>query len=246
MNDRVKFELLEEAAGRSAEDAIGKAAGAGALIVASYNGDGYSFREDGWFNATEAAKRYGKEPHEWLRLPDTQRYVDALTRHYKPGFSRFVETRRGGNTRKPGIAGTWLHPKLAVAFARWLDIDFSVWCDEQIERILHGEELVETEDRVTTVRERLPLLEVVHHVFARTGIFYPQTYAAINAAAGSTSYDTMKVSQAARVLAPARRINAGIDTQGDWELLHVRKRELKVDAQMELGFEATGSPGEEE
>jgi len=25
--------------------------------------------------------------------------------------------------------GTWLHPKLAVNYARWLDVDFSIWCD---------------------------------------------------------------------------------------------------------------------
>ncbi|OAM32416.1 hypothetical protein A7P96_02000 [Eikenella sp. NML03-A-027] len=34
--------------------------------------------------------------------------------------------------------GTWLHPKLAVHFARWLDPKFAVWCDEQIEQILSG------------------------------------------------------------------------------------------------------------
>lgn len=31
-----------------------------------------------------------------------------------------------------------MHPKLGVAFARWLDMDFAVWCDEQIEAIIHG------------------------------------------------------------------------------------------------------------
>jgi hypothetical protein len=28
---------------------------------------------------------------------------------------------------------------LAVAFARWLSVDFSMWCDEQIDKIIHGE-----------------------------------------------------------------------------------------------------------
>jgi len=31
-----------------------------------------------------------------------------------------------------------MHPKLGVPFARWLDLDFAVWCDEQIERLIHG------------------------------------------------------------------------------------------------------------
>lgn len=37
-----------------------------------------------------------------------------------------------------GGGGTWLHPKLAIRFAQWLDADFAVWCDEQIEHLLHG------------------------------------------------------------------------------------------------------------
>ena len=34
--------------------------------------------------------------------------------------------------------GTWLHPKLAIVFARWLNTKFAVWCDLKIEAILHG------------------------------------------------------------------------------------------------------------
>ena len=34
------------------------------------------------------------------------------------------------------LQGTWLHPKLAIRFAQWLDIQFAIWCDEQIERLL--------------------------------------------------------------------------------------------------------------
>ena len=42
----------------------------------------------------------------------------------------FIKTYKGGNDLSK--QGTWLHPKLAVAFARWCDVDFAVWCDEQI------------------------------------------------------------------------------------------------------------------
>lgn len=34
--------------------------------------------------------------------------------------------------------GTWAHPKLAVFFARWLDVRFAVWCDAVIEDIIKG------------------------------------------------------------------------------------------------------------
>ena len=39
---------------------------------------------------------------------------------------RYLKTKRGQG------GGTWLHPKLAVRFAQWLDPKFAVWCDMQI------------------------------------------------------------------------------------------------------------------
>jgi hypothetical protein len=31
-----------------------------------------------------------------------------------------------------------MHPKLAVRFAQWLNVDFAVWCDEQIDAIIRN------------------------------------------------------------------------------------------------------------
>ncbi len=92
-----------------------------------------TFNEQGWFSATEAAKSFGKKPAEWLRLPEAEKYIQALCDRFKVGKSHFVKTKRGGVS-----PSTWLHPKLAVRFAQWLDIDFAIWCDEQIEGLIHG------------------------------------------------------------------------------------------------------------
>ena len=100
------------------------------LITSQYDGQELSFSEQGWFNATQAASKFNKSVHEWVRLPDTQKYLDALIRKY--GKIPYLKTKRGNN------GGTWLHPKLAVRFTQWLDIDFSIWCDEQIDQLLRG------------------------------------------------------------------------------------------------------------
>jgi hypothetical protein len=100
------------------------------LINSKYDGIDCQFNEHGWFNATLAASRYNKSVHDWVRLPDTQKYLDALSRKY--GKIPYLKTKRGNN------GGTWLHPKLAVRFTQWLDIDFSIWCDEQIDQLLRG------------------------------------------------------------------------------------------------------------
>lgn len=103
------------------------------IIKYDFEGQLYSFNLDGWFNATEAAKRYGKEPAQWLRLPDALQYLEGLERRY--GKIPYVKTSRARLDRG---GGTWLHPKLAVRFAQWLDIDFAIWCDEQIDAIIRN------------------------------------------------------------------------------------------------------------
>lgn len=104
------------------------------IIPFDYEGQVVRFNADGWIHATEAAARFGKEPHEWLRLPDTERYLEGLQRRY--GEIPYVKTSRARADRG---GGTWLHPKLAVKFARWLSVDFEIWCDEQIDALLRGE-----------------------------------------------------------------------------------------------------------
>lgn len=103
------------------------------VIPLQYEGQAYSFNSAGWINATEAAKRFSKEPAQWLRLPETKAYLLGLERRY--GKITYVETSRARMDRG---GGTWLHPKLAVPFARWLSVDFEIWCDEQIDRLIHG------------------------------------------------------------------------------------------------------------
>ena len=110
------------------------------IIQLDYCSNQISVSREAWFNATEIAAMFGKRPIDWLRLPETERYIEALMKREavkvgnpKVRFSHFAKTRRGGCL---SYRGTWLHPKLAVAFARWCDIDFAVWCDEQITTML--------------------------------------------------------------------------------------------------------------
>ena len=92
-----------------------------------------------YLNATKTAKQFGKEVRRWLALKETKTYIQALEKSQKPkavlnGFGGFVVIRKGGNDES--LRGTWLHPKLTIFFARWLDMEFSIWCDETIEDII--------------------------------------------------------------------------------------------------------------
>lgn len=122
------------------------------LITKTFNNVPFVFRDDGWFNMTKAAKAFGKETKEFLRLPSTVEYVDALKSVV--GKSH-VYTATAGWHLNPDV-GTWAHPKLAVFFARWLDVRFAVWCDAMIEDILKGKaEVVITKPAESAVMPRL-------------------------------------------------------------------------------------------
>jgi hypothetical protein len=134
------------------------------IVKATFEDKEFSFREDGWFNATEAAARFGKQPTAWLRQRETAEYLLALAQQcgFKSAsedeINKISNLRHGGAasqaavlrfSKKTGFVktkqgspehggGTWMHPKLGVAFARWLDVRFSIWCDMQIDNILRG------------------------------------------------------------------------------------------------------------
>ncbi len=132
------------------------------VIPFHYQGQPVRFNTAGWIDASSVAKRFGKEPTTWLRTIETVEYMSALAEALSgKGVSetdldmlRSMETRgREAKAltlklaKKTGLVitkagrggGTWLHPKLAVAFARWLDLKFAVWCDLHIDALLHGE-----------------------------------------------------------------------------------------------------------
>ncbi|MNJ46581.1 KilA-N domain protein [compost metagenome] len=109
------------------------------VISLSFQGESVQFNLDGWINATRAAARFGKVPNEWLRLASTREYLEKLATRApasntgKPRIT-FVTSRRGNSPD----SGTWIHPRLAVKFARWLSVDFEIWVDEQIDALLRG------------------------------------------------------------------------------------------------------------
>lgn len=105
------------------------------LVTLNYQGHPITYQEDGWFNATEAAAPFGKRPGDWQKLPSTDDYISALCRQLRREKISLLKVIRGGRNRPDG---TWFHPKLAVAFARWLDVDFAVWCDLQIDDLVRG------------------------------------------------------------------------------------------------------------
>jgi phage antirepressor YoqD-like protein len=99
--------------------------------IFKYQGNDITFQignGDVMVNATEMARPFGKRAGEWIRLPSTQNYLDALEAMGKSHRSRLVYTENG--------VGTWLHEDMALEFARWLSPRFAIWCNDRVKELM--------------------------------------------------------------------------------------------------------------
>ena len=147
-----------------------------------------SFRADGYLNATAIAAHFGKQPRDYLKTEQTQQYIAALAENLSVKTkiltkeNQIVSVKRGGDEQ-----GTWLHPKLAIHFARWLDPKFAVWCDEQIEQIISGS--LQPKLAQTTVADRTPLRQAVSALVGRCGFDYSAAYHLVHQRFGVSSIE---------------------------------------------------------
>jgi hypothetical protein len=108
------------------------------VFQAQFQGGTIQFNRDGWVDASGLANRYGLDVNQWLKTTEAQRYQQQLGELSLQYIFVLVEPDKS--------ECTWMHPKLAVEFARNIDLKLAVWCDFTIESILRPK---------TSERERL-------------------------------------------------------------------------------------------
>lgn len=107
-------------------------------------------------NATEMASVYGKRVVDFTRRPETNSFIDRLSKkaigdfkgdEFAPFIAQFGDLSSDKVFKSangvpilitiPGREGsTWMHRWLAIDFAMWLDIDFKIWLIEKIDYLL--------------------------------------------------------------------------------------------------------------
>lgn len=108
--------------------------------IYEYNGSNITFLngDDVMANATEMAKAFGKQPKEFLRLPSTASFIEALSSVRKSPTSDFQAVITVMGSPENG-GGTWMHEDVAIEFARWLSPHFAIWCNDRIKELVkHG------------------------------------------------------------------------------------------------------------
>ena len=110
-------------------------------------------------NATQQYQAFGKakDAFSYFKTNTLIPYAEKLIELGKvPGMNNsnpaqltvdeLIIVRTGGNRKD--LQGTWLHPKLAIEFGRWLSLEFGIWCNEVIEDLLtFGVVTLQPEDR---------------------------------------------------------------------------------------------------
>lgn len=133
------------------------------LIVREYLGNTIQFKMvEGhiYANANKMAEGFGgsQKLYDWKNSSNTKRYIEALEKAYqKISDTKLIIVNQGG---KANEQGTWIHEKLILNFARYLNVEFELWCDEQITTLLREGKVNLNQDR-HSLEEKL-ILDVIY------------------------------------------------------------------------------------
>ena len=94
----------------------------------------YQREGDGYINATQICKAnqaltgQKKDPSDWLANKSSKSMIEKLSVVTRIPASKLVDVKKGGTNQ-----GTWLHPRLAVRFAMWVNDDFSLQVEDWVQ-----------------------------------------------------------------------------------------------------------------
>lgn len=127
------------------------------LAVREYLGNKIEFKTiEGYVyaNANQMANGFGGSDKlkNWKNSPNTKRYIEALEKSLGKNYpTELILVNQGGKAKEQG---TWIHEKLILNFARYLNVEFELWCDEQI-AILLREGKVELQPKPMSIQQMM-------------------------------------------------------------------------------------------
>lgn len=92
-------------------------------------------------NANSMADRVKLD--NWKRSPNTKRYIQALE---TKGVENYVKSTEYIFSEEGRNGGTWIHEKLILSLARFIDVNFELWADEQISTLIREGQVVFNKD----------------------------------------------------------------------------------------------------
>ena len=105
------------------------------LITKEYLGNKIEFKMvEGRVYANANSMAESIKIDNWKRSPNTKRYLEALEN--KSSLKSREEKTELILTKKGSHDGTWIHEKLVLSLARYISVDFEIWCEDQITTLI--------------------------------------------------------------------------------------------------------------
>jgi hypothetical protein len=104
-----------------------------ALDIVKHNWNGAEIRQrstDGFVNLTDMCKAERRRVHDYLRLPQTEAYISALSNDTGILRENLVVKKEG----KGG--GTYAHPEIAIDCAQWVSMSFRIWAARTLRDVI--------------------------------------------------------------------------------------------------------------
>lgn len=96
--------------------------------INEFNGVTIGFDGKEKINLTNLWKASGsmknQSPYEWSRLPESEKFINVISKKLNTEKSRIIETTRG---RK---GGTWAHQQIALAYAKYLSPELHMFVNQ--------------------------------------------------------------------------------------------------------------------
>lgn len=87
-------------------------------------------------NASEMANSFNKNPKDFLKLKETEKFISILLLYLNS--EKEVPSHRYEDIVLIKDDSIFMHRKLAIKFASWIDMEFSIWFFETVDDILFG------------------------------------------------------------------------------------------------------------
>lgn len=123
-------------------------------------------------NLTAMGEPFGshKRPSNWLRTKEAEEYTAILSdAHFCASDKMLVEVKKGG---EPNMQGTWCYDyRIALQYARWLDLRFSMLIDDVMVRLVSGQAVFTNSIKVNG-KEYISLESYCKHFNKNRNSFY--------------------------------------------------------------------------
>jgi hypothetical protein len=123
-------------------------------IIEVFEEQEITISDDGMWDATSMCKKFDKRINNFLRMQQTKEYLEELKKKHNFSDEELVKVVQGKGKNQ----GTWVHRKVALNLAAWLNPAFAVWVFDVIEKLLiQGE--VKLKDEIAELQNCLDLSE---------------------------------------------------------------------------------------